>query len=118
MQPRRHNATAKTRRHEEGLFFFVVSWFRGFVVSWSHFGRSAKALEGVNKSRTTQKPRNPQRKMLKVFLRVLRVLRSTSNFFTSSKAVALRSRGTVSRSWTLLRDGFPRLRSATLSSTS
>src|SRR3989441_9600788 len=55
---------------------------------WRVDARSA--IERVKKSRTTQKPRNPQRKMLKVFLRVLRVLRSTSYFFTSSKAFALR----------------------------
>src|SRR3989449_7043879 len=50
------------------------------------FGRSATALERVKKSRTTQKPRNPQREMPRVFLRVLRVLRSTSYFFTGSLA--------------------------------
>ncbi|OLC40221.1 MAG: hypothetical protein AUH43_26765 [Acidobacteria bacterium 13_1_40CM_65_14] len=48
--------------------------------------RRARALERVKESRTTQKPRNPQRKMLEVFLRVLRVLRSTSYFFTRSLA--------------------------------
>src|SRR5207247_3846744 len=49
-------------------------------------GPSAKASEPVKESRTTQKPRNPQRKMRKVFLRVLRILRSTSYFFTGSSA--------------------------------
>src|SRR5712691_13136364 len=51
--------------------------------------RSAKALERVKQSRTTQKPRNPQREMPKVFLRVLRVLRSASYFFTDSEGRAL-----------------------------
>jgi len=47
------------------------------------FGR-ARSLDRLRKSRTTQKPRNPQRKVLNVFLRVLRVLRSTSYFFTQA----------------------------------
>jgi hypothetical protein len=42
--------------------------------------RCRSAKERVKKSRTTQKPLNPQRNMLEVFLRVLRVLRSTSVF--------------------------------------
>src|SRR5439155_14485603 len=42
--------------------------------------------ERAQKPRATQKPRSPQRKVFWVFLRVLRVLRSTSYFFTDSLA--------------------------------
>src|SRR2546425_4323560 len=34
---KRNHENTKTRKHEEDLLlFFVVSWFRGFVVSWLH----------------------------------------------------------------------------------
>jgi len=77
-KPRKHE------NHETDIEFFVR-----FVISCLSCTTGvdvAKAFERVNKSRTTQKPRNPQKKILKVFLRVLRVLRSTSCFFTTSLA--------------------------------
>jgi len=58
----------------------------------SRAGDLDRRLARVKKSRTTQKPRNSQRKMLKVFLRVLRVLRSTLYFFSFSRASRARSR--------------------------
>ena len=45
----------------------------------------------LKKPRTTQRPRNPQRRMPRVFLGVLRVRRSTSYSFTGSEGGRLKS---------------------------
>ena len=65
----------------------------------SPYFRTAAAT--LKRRPTTQKPRHPRRKMLKVFLRALRVLRSTSHLFTSLKACATSQiiRTSRARSW-------------------